>query len=80
MDQNQTGPEGLEFDIPPIMNQPPQIFGAYNADGSPIPPVLNDQVFGDPNDGSFDDINDPKRRRIARVRLRHCRNYESRLG
>lgn len=93
MDQNQTGPEGLEFDIPPIMNQPPQIFGAYNADGSPIPPVLNDQVFGDPNDGSFDDINDPKRRRIARAcdmcrkkkikcdgkmpKCSHCVNYKT---
>ena len=49
-----------------ISQQPPQIFGAYNADGSPIPASLPaGHYFGD-LDGGFDD-SDPKRRRIARV-------------
>ena len=50
-----------------VSQQPPQIFGAYHPDGSPIPPSLPPgNYFGDLNDGSFDE-NDPKRRRIARV-------------
>lgn len=69
MDPMSAGPDGpgMTFDMPQLVNQPPQIFGAYSSDGSPIPPVLNGSVFGDPNDASFDDLNDPKRRRIARV-------------
>ena len=62
-----TDNSGMGYDMPQLANQPPQIFGAYNSDGSPIPPVLNGQVFSDPSDGGYEDLNDPKRRRIARV-------------
>ena len=49
--------------------QPPQIFGAYNPDGTSIPATLPPgSYFGDSNDGAVDE-NDPKRRRIARVRF-----------
>lgn len=54
---------------PPLMNQPPQIFGAHAYDGLPmqhLPPELTAQMFGDPN-GLLDDANEAKRRRIARV-------------
>jgi hypothetical protein len=53
---------------PPLMNPPPQIFGAYSADGMPIPPTLSD--VGGPMfaDGALlDESNEAKRRRIARV-------------
>jgi hypothetical protein len=53
---------------PPMMNQPPQIFGAYTADGMPVPhlpPELAAQMFSDPT--LLDDANEAKRRRIARV-------------
>lgn len=53
---------------PPLMNQPPQIFGdSYH--GLPIqhlPPELTAQMFGDPG-ALLDDANEAKRRRIARV-------------
>ncbi|KAM0435303.1 hypothetical protein ACHAPT_003397 [Fusarium lateritium] len=50
---------------PPIMNQPPQIFGGY--DGLPqLPPELAAQMFPD-SAMLLDDSNDPKRRRIARA-------------
>lgn len=53
---------------PPLMNQPPQIFGdAYH--GMPmqhLPPELTAQMFGDPG-ALLDDANEAKRRRIARV-------------
>jgi hypothetical protein len=49
------------------MPQPPQIFGAYNPDGSPVPAVLSGSIFGDGNEQGSVDENDPKRRRIARV-------------
>lgn len=58
---------------PPIMNQPPQIFGAHAYDGLPmqhLPPELTAQMFGDPN-GLLDDANEAKRRRIARVSSAH---------
>ncbi|KIV91403.1 hypothetical protein PV10_05946 [Exophiala mesophila] len=75
-----------------ISQQPPQIFGAYNADGSPIPATLPaGHYFGD-LDGGFDD-SDPKRRRIARAcdmcrkkkikcdgkmpKCGHCINYKT---
>lgn len=55
---------------PPLMNQPPQIFGdAYH--GMPmqhLPPELTAQMFGDPG-ALLDDANEAKRRRIARVSL-----------
>ncbi len=51
-----------------VPQQPPQIFGAYASDGTPIPASLPPgSYFGDLNDGGLDE-NDPKRRRIARVR------------
>lgn len=57
----------IGFDAAGVVNQPPQIFGSFNPDGSPIPPVLPGPIFQDHGDiGSADD-NDPKRRRIARV-------------
>ncbi|KAJ4403971.1 hypothetical protein N0V82_010572 [Gnomoniopsis sp. IMI 355080] len=53
---------------PPLMNQPPQIFGdAYH--GMPmqhLPPELTAQMFGDPG-ALLDDANEAKRRRIARA-------------
>lgn len=58
----------MGFDLPQLMNQPPQVFGGFNPDGSPIPAVLNGPIFSDDGTGgSVDDNNDAKRRRIARV-------------
>ncbi|KAK2021828.1 fungal-specific transcription factor domain-containing protein [Colletotrichum zoysiae] len=54
---------------PPMMNQPPQIFGAYTPDGMPVqhmPPDLAAHMFGDPST-LLDDANEAKRRRIARA-------------
>lgn len=56
---------------PPLMNQPPQIFGGDGYHGLPIqhlPPELTAQMFGDPS-ALLDDANEAKRRRIARVSL-----------
>jgi len=51
---------------PPLLNQPPQIFGGYGHDAMPmLPPDIAAQLGFDPS--LFDDVNDPKRRRIARV-------------
>ncbi|KAI0471927.1 N-terminal binuclear Zn cluster-containing protein [Xylariaceae sp. FL0804] len=51
---------------PPLMNQPPQIFGAYTHDGLPVlPPELAAQMAFDPS--MLDDGNEAKRRRIARA-------------
>ncbi|KAF5660714.1 Mut3p-like transcriptional activator [Fusarium heterosporum] len=50
---------------PPIMNQPPQVFGGY--DGLPqLPPEIAAQMFND-SAMMLEDANDPKRRRIARA-------------
>jgi hypothetical protein len=69
MDPLGRDPNDFGFDIPTLMNQPPQIFGSYNPDGSPIPAVLNGPLFADdPTALLGDDSNDAKRRRIARVR------------
>lgn len=63
------GSDGMGFDMPMLMNQQPQFFGAYGQDGSPVPSVLPGQTFQDePSMGVGDDQNDAKRRRIARVR------------
>ncbi|KAI0400601.1 N-terminal binuclear Zn cluster-containing protein [Xylaria palmicola] len=52
---------------PPLMNQPPAIFGAYGHDGLPIlPPELAAQMGFDPS-ALLDDANEAKRRRIARA-------------
>ena len=61
------GADNYGFDMPSnLMSQPPQIFGAYNRDGSPVQPGISGSIFGDNEQGSVDE-NDPKRRRIARV-------------
>ena len=63
------GSDGMGFDMPMLMNQQPQFFGAYGQDGSPVPSVLPGQTFQDEQSmGVGDDQNDAKRRRIARVR------------
>lgn len=61
--------DGMGFEMPMVINQPPRIFGAYNPDGSPIPPSLPGPLFSDSQmaGGNLDDSNDAKRRRIARV-------------
>lgn len=53
---------------PPLVNPPPQIFGAFTANGSPIAPSLPGPVFTD-DEGSqgIEESNEAKRRRIARV-------------
>ena len=59
---------GLGYDMNAFAQQPPQIFGAYNPDGTPMPPVLPaGNYFDDELDLGLEDENDPKRRRIARV-------------
>ncbi|KAI9871161.1 MAG: hypothetical protein M1823_008529, partial [Watsoniomyces obsoletus] len=59
--------DGLGYDMSAFSSQQtPQIFGPYNQDGSPMPPVLPPaNYFSDGLDVGLDD-NDPKRRRIAR--------------
>jgi hypothetical protein len=50
---------------PPLINQPPQIFGAFMPEGmSNFTSDMTAQMFGD---ALHDDLNDPKRRRIAKV-------------
>ncbi len=55
---------------PPLLHTPPQIFGAYAPDGSPIPPNFSDPIFTIDQMGFMPDdgMSDAKRRRIARVR------------
>ena len=68
MEQSGDGNDSYGFDMSAnFMSQPPQIFGAYNSDGSPSQPVLSDSIFADGNEQGSNDENDPKRRRIARV-------------
>ena len=56
------------FDMPPLMNTPPQVFGAYNADGSPLAPQIDGSLFADDQAGmGIEESNEAKRRRIARV-------------
>lgn len=52
---------------PPLMNPPPQIFGAYGANGLPNMdlPDLSQPIFGDAS--LMDESIEAKRRRIARV-------------
>lgn len=57
----------MGFDVPGIANQPPQIFGAFNPDGTPAAAILPGTIFQDHGDVGSADDNDPKRRRIARV-------------
>lgn len=54
------------FNLPPIMNPPPQIFGDPN--GSPLTQdFTGGQFFADELVGSLDESSEAKRRRIARV-------------
>lgn len=54
---------------PPLMNQPPQIFGGYTEHGMPIHHLPPDLVGAPMFDhGLLEDSNEAKRRRIARVR------------
>ncbi|KAI9749762.1 MAG: hypothetical protein M4579_006752 [Chaenotheca gracillima] len=60
--------QAAAFPTPPNGANPPQIFGNYNPNGSPVLPDFSGPLFdngslGDPND----DQNDAKRRRIARA-------------
>ncbi|KAK0626710.1 fungal-specific transcription factor domain-containing protein [Immersiella caudata] len=59
----------MPMTAPPLMNQPPQIFGGYTEHGMPLhqmPPDLSvAQMFGD--HGLLDDSQEAKRRRIARA-------------
>ena len=54
---------------PPLLNQPPQIFGGYTEHGIPIQQLPHDlavaQMFGE--HGLLEDTSEAKRRRIARV-------------
>lgn len=67
--------DGMGFQMPsmgrpPLMNPPPQIFGAYPNEGLPmshLPPELAAQMFPD-HATLLDDANEAKRRRIAKVR------------
>ncbi|KAF2229799.1 hypothetical protein EV356DRAFT_493112 [Viridothelium virens] len=63
---------GINYNTaPPIMNPPPQIFGGFNAEGSPLSASLQAGMFSDEQlFGNGDDIGgqgDAKRRRIARA-------------
>lgn len=62
----------MNFYAPPnLVNQPPQIFGNFAANGSQMSGSLPDAMFVEDNTPGLDDAidhGDPKRRRIARVR------------
>lgn len=69
--------------VPPHpMNHPPQIFGAYGPDGLPqmpqLAPDVTAQMFPDAQ-LFYDDPQDPKRRRIARVCLRPLHQKKKRV-
>ncbi|KAI1099003.1 N-terminal binuclear Zn cluster-containing protein [Jackrogersella minutella] len=70
MDHMRVDPGGFQIPgmhRPQLMNQPPQIFGAYGHDGmSVLPPELAAQMAFDPS-ALLDDANEAKRRRIARA-------------
>ncbi|MCJ1312496.1 hypothetical protein MMC25_006170 [Agyrium rufum] len=61
----QASSDGNSFDPPPLMNQPPQLFGPYSS-GSPVSADFAANFFDDPN-GMGDESQDAKRRRIARA-------------
>ena len=66
--QDNNGFQMPNMSAPPLMNPPPQIFGAYTADGLPMAANLADMsgsIFGDGT--LLDESNEAKRRRIARV-------------
>ena len=61
----------ISFNVPPVTKPPGhQYFGSNDQDGSSLHEELRaGAIFGDSDDhrGTFDDGNDAKRRRIARV-------------
>jgi hypothetical protein len=66
--QDNNGFQMPPISAPPMMNPPPQIFGAYSADGLPMPANLPDLTGPMFTDGTLlDESNEAKRRRIARV-------------
>ncbi|PYI07288.1 fungal-specific transcription factor domain protein [Aspergillus sclerotiicarbonarius CBS 121057] len=68
MDGIGEAPDGMGFDMPMLMNQQQQFFGAYGPDGSPMASAHQNLSFqDDPSMGAGDDSNDAKRRRIARA-------------
>ncbi|PWY91060.1 fungal-specific transcription factor domain protein [Aspergillus heteromorphus CBS 117.55] len=93
MDGIGDAPEGMGFDMPILMSNHQQFFGAYGSDGSPIGMQQNMVYQDDPSMGVGDDSNDPKRRRIARAcdmcrkkkikcdgkmpKCSHCINYKT---
>ena len=69
MDSYNPSQEEQSFDIPPLVNQPPQVFGSY-APGSPLGGSYQGNFFPDDQVGeNIEESNDAKRRRIARVRM-----------
>ena len=56
----------VQFQTSPILHTPPQIFGAYNSDGTPVTPTFSGHIFSPEHD--VDDPNgEAKRRRIAKA-------------
>jgi len=67
MDQHHSN-HGFNMPPPPLMNPPPQIFGAYDNNGMPMPASLPDLPGPMFTDGTLlDESNEAKRRRIARA-------------
>ncbi|OJJ51339.1 hypothetical protein ASPZODRAFT_127402 [Penicilliopsis zonata CBS 506.65] len=92
MDGLGEGADGMGFDMPMLMNRQSHLFAGYNHDGSPVTSVM--QTYQDDSTmGINDDINDAKRRRIARAcdmcrkkkikcdgkmpKCSHCSNYKT---
>lgn len=60
--------DDLTFEIPQLINPPPQIFGGYSSDGSPLVAQLPGPIFTeDQTQMGVEESNEAKRRRIARV-------------
>jgi hypothetical protein len=70
MDSFQQSKDDTSYEIPPIMNPPPQIFGGYGP-SSPLSASFTGNFLMDDPNGLAEDSNDPKRRRIARVYIAH---------
>ena len=67
MDSYQPAREGGSYEIPPLTNQPPQVFGPH-APTSPTNGLYSADYFGDEqNGGTVEESNEAKRRRIAKV-------------
>ena len=67
MDPYRPAHEGASFEVPPLINPPPQLFGPY-ASGSPTNAIFPRDYFGEEqNGGTVEESNEAKRRRIARV-------------